>query len=86
MYGRYNEAAVARAGAEAQVKDLKQREADLTAMTKRLSTDRGMEEELRHRYGVAKEGEGVIDIVAATNTTPVTTPKGGVIEWLKRLF
>lgn len=86
MYGKYNEASVARASAEAEVQLLQKREVELKMQTKRLSTDRGMEEELRRRYGVAREGEEVIDIVAATNTTPVIPQKKGVIEWIKRLF
>ena len=44
------------------VANLRGREGTLTKDILRLSTPRGIEEELRSRYMVAKEGEGVIVI------------------------
>lgn len=86
MYSRYGEASVARAGAESELKSLTAREKELLYQTKRLSSDRGMEEELRRRYGVVLPGEGVIEIVSATNTAASAQPGHGFIDWFKRLF
>ena len=86
MYARYSEASAGRAGAEAALAELIKKEATLVAKTERLSSGRGMEEELRRRYGVALPGEGVIEIVSATNTPPEALPRSGVINWFKSLF
>ena len=43
--------------------ELAEREAFLQREIERLSSDRGLEEELRNKYPVAKEGESVVIIV-----------------------
>ena len=86
MYGRYSQASVARVGAESELQSLEHRKVELEQHLKHLSSERGMEQEFRLRYGVAEEGEGVIELVAPTSTIPTETRRGGIIEWFKRLF
>lgn len=45
--------------------ELKDREASIQTEIDRLNTSRGVEEEIRQKFEVAKEGEGVIVIVDA---------------------
>lgn len=47
------------------LKDMKQRAEVLDAQVKYLQDDRGVEEELRNRFDVAKEGEQVIILLDA---------------------
>jgi len=86
MYSRFSEASVGRAAAEANLASLTSREKDLEYQTSRLSSERGMEEELRRRYGVVREGEGVIEIIEPTSSPQKKNHGGGIIEWFKRLF
>jgi cell division protein FtsB len=63
---------------------LQKQEATLKAELERLQTDRGVEEELRAKFNVAKEGEQVITIVSPQNTSE----DGGEqkLSWWKRIF
>lgn len=62
------------------------REAFLQSELKRLSTDAGVESEIRERFGVAKAGEEVIVVLAEEEQEePVPADKGfwvRVREWL----
>ena len=57
------EAADARAAAEAQLAALGARHTAVAADVAALSSERGLEAEVRERYGVARPGEAQIDIV-----------------------
>lgn len=46
-----------------QLEELKQEEADLRAKLEALQTERGIEEAVREKFDVAKEGEEVIKLV-----------------------
>ncbi|HPB60402.1 MAG TPA: septum formation initiator family protein [Candidatus Paceibacterota bacterium] len=59
--------------AEEQLAALKAREADLQTKIKALETPRGIEEEIRANFSVAKEGEKVISLVEEEATTTATT-------------
>jgi len=63
---------------------LQKQEATLKAELERLQTDRGIEEELRSKFNVAKEGEQVITIVSPQNTTENSDDQ--VLPWWKRVF
>jgi cell division protein FtsB len=60
---------------EKEAADLRNRKDDLAADLERLKSDRGLEEEIRTKFPVAKEGERVIQIVEprgeATSSEPV---------------
>jgi cell division protein FtsB len=63
VYKKAQESYALRVEAEAKLNDLKQREAELRADISLLSTDRGVEEQLRERYDLGKDNEGVVVIV-----------------------
>ena len=48
---------------EEQLSDLERKKADLQAKIEHLETDRGLEDELRTRFDVVREGETVIRII-----------------------
>jgi cell division protein FtsB len=50
---------------------------DLEARVERLGTDRGIEEEIRTRYGLTREGEGVIIITDAPRDEPAVQEESG---------
>lgn len=63
VYKKEVESRKLRVEAEAKLSDLQQREAELRADISVLRTDRGVEEQLRERYDLAKQDEGVVVIV-----------------------
>jgi len=63
VYQKAQETAVKRAQREAELAELQEREAMLRSELDRLSTARGLEEEIRGRFEVVREGEGIIVIV-----------------------
>ncbi len=81
MYGKFSEAAAARAGAEAQLGELQVRDEAIRAEVAALATERGVEAAMRERYGVARPGEGQIDIVRQPAST--TAVEGGQNIWQK---
>lgn len=60
MYGKYREATAKQAEAEREWEKMSIREKELQSAISRLSHERGIEEEIREKYMVAKEGEQVI--------------------------
>lgn len=60
MYEKSVEAGERRDRAEMTLRGYEERTEELDANIERLSTERGIEEEIRDRFMVAKEGEGVI--------------------------
>lgn len=63
MYGKFAGAAEARATAEAQLAALTVRYETVAEDVEALQSERGIEAQVRQRYGVARQGEGQIDIV-----------------------
>ncbi len=86
MYGRFAEAAAARAGAEAQLQDLEGRHAKIETDVDALSSARGLEAEVRERYGVVRPGEGEIAIVRHSSSTEVLRQESGILEKLWQLL
>ena len=77
MYDKSVEASAKRDAAAKQLVDLVAREKELNSDIDHLSTDRGIEEEIRNRFMVAKEGENVIIVSDPANKeTPnsITVP------------
>lgn len=85
MYGRYSEATTESRAAQSELMDLETRKAALEKDTNRLSSQRGLEEELRKRYGVALPGEGVIELSQSEATTSTAKPSL-VRRWLNWFF
>ncbi len=63
VYQKYSEARGNERIVSNELRKLQERERDLSADIERLNTERGVEEELRKRFGVAKKGEEVMIIV-----------------------
>jgi cell division protein FtsB len=65
----------------------KDREAKLTEDIDKLETSRGLEEEIRERFSVAKEGEKMAIIVDDRNSVEETTPpKEGFWDSIMEIF
>ncbi len=63
MYGRFDSSSTAAAAAKNELASLQAQYSSTTAQLEALKTPRGEEGALRERYGVARPGEGQIDIV-----------------------
>jgi len=88
MYVKLDKATTGQEVAEAQLAALKAQQAEVAASVKDLSSKRGVEAQIRQRFGVAKEGEGEIEIVRDT-AVPTTSPKESEWWWqgvLRALF
>jgi len=86
MYGKFAEAAAARATAEAQLGDLQERHQKIEAGVQALSSERGLEAEVRERYGVARPGEGQITIVRQASSTEVLRQEPGLFQKLWQML
>ncbi len=88
MHGRYKEAKIRADRAEENLQSLNERKKELTANLERLGTARGREEELRKRFNVAGEGEGVIVIVDPRPSDPTESTEGtsGIWQTILNLF
>jgi cell division protein FtsB len=75
--------------AENELLDVKIRESSLRAQIGALKTERGVEEELRTKFRVVKNGEGVI-IVVDDEAVLATTSESGLVskffEWVSGIF
>ena len=63
LYNIVRDTAQKRTIAEENAIELKERRSELEEKIERAGTQRGIEEEIRDRYAVVKEGEGVIIII-----------------------
>ncbi|MDP2598582.1 MAG: hypothetical protein Q8P49_02005 [Candidatus Liptonbacteria bacterium] len=69
MYQKGQEASTRREKAVAELRELEMREKELSEDISLLSTERGVEAEIRERFMVAKEGEKVIIIAEPEEKT-----------------
>jgi len=74
VYQKEKESRELRAEALAKLDDLKKREYELRAEIASLKSNRGIEAELRERYDLAAEGEGVVVIVDPPEPPPEPRP------------
>lgn len=84
-YEKREESAALRTQAEAQLKDLSERQAQLTSDIANLETDRGMEEVLREQYALAAKGERLIVIVDAPKPAPLQATSS-ILDRIKKAF
>ncbi|MDE2399736.1 MAG: septum formation initiator family protein [Patescibacteria group bacterium] len=69
--------------AENQLKELKEKQAIFSADVAKLNSQSGMEETIRERFPVVKEGEGLIVVVDDKNKTEAPkTETGGFFSFL----
>ena len=74
---------------ENELESLKTRELDLQAKIANLKTERGLEEEIRGRFSVAKNGESVVVVVDPSSEGTSTQDEsviGGLWHKFLRLF
>lgn len=65
--------------------DLEKREKDLSSRIETLDTNAGVEREIRDRYGLAKEGEEIVIIVADPAHAKVQGGgQGATVSWWAR--
>jgi cell division protein FtsB len=84
MYQKFSEAATSDAEAQQQLALLQAQEVQVSGQVAELNTPLGVETQLRERYGVAKPGEGEIEIVTdAPSTTPASAPSQ---NWFVRAY
>lgn len=69
-FAKEREAAKLRNQYQSQWNALNQRETELTTQIQNLSTDRGIEAEIRERYRVSKPGEALVVVVNNGENTP----------------
>jgi cell division protein FtsB len=63
VYSKGEDARIAHANAEESLQELDERKVALETQLEKLGTDRGVEEEIRKRYQLAKPGEEVVVLV-----------------------
>lgn len=84
MYGKFAAANEAQTQAQSELALLESQYSQVEAQVKALSTPLGQEAQLRARYGVAKAGEGEIDII---RQAPSSTQSGtGGEPWWQQLW
>ncbi len=85
VYGKERQARMRRAEQERVLADLREREEALKTELDRLGSARGIEEEIRSKFEVGREGEGLIVIVDAPDETAPPEPQKGLwerfLEW-----
>ncbi len=84
MYTKLAEAAQGRESAEAQLATLAEQEAQVRASVGDISSPRGVEAQMRERFGAARPGEGVIQIVRDAPST--TASVSADAPWWQRLW
>ncbi len=75
-YGKYREAAGLRNQSARELEELQEKQADLAGKINDLSTNRGMEAEVRNRYRVVKPGEQLVIVVDNRDSTASATVAG----------
>lgn len=66
--------------AQSELDRLKEREGSIEKRIERLGTETGIEEEIRSKFDVVKEGENIIVIIEDEELPPVIEEKPGVIK------
>lgn len=74
--------------AENKIIELQKQKEELTKEIEKLNTEKGIEEDIREKFGLGKEGEGMIVIVEdeSKNNNENAEKSGGFFDFLKKLF
>jgi cell division protein FtsB len=86
--GKTEEASRNRKIAENKIIELEKSKEKFNSDINKLKTEKGIEENIREKFGLAKEGENMILVVDDKNSAEMTQEKdtGGFFFWLKNLF
>jgi cell division protein FtsB len=72
---------------ENKVSELENKKEKLSSDIAKLQTEEGVEESIREKFGLVKEGEGVIIVIEDKNAVEASPEKrGGFFLFLKNLF
>ena len=89
MYGKFVQAAEASKQSQEHLDDLEAQKFQVAAAVDSFNSRRGLETEIRKRYGVAKPGEGKIEIVreaASTSENGVFQPQNIFVRIFNTLW
>lgn len=88
FWGKMEETSKNRKIAEDKITELEKSKEKLNSDIANLKTEKGVEENIRNKFGLAKEGENMILIVddKGSSEVPKNTNSGGFFSWLKSLF
>lgn len=87
IYQKYVESRKSFIQTEREWQALKSREIELTENLDRLSTPRGVEEEIREKFSVAKDGEMMALIVEPkTRAEEPVTGGNPIMQWLEQIM
>lgn len=84
MYVKLTRATAGQEAAELQLAALEQQRAEVAASVAELSSKRGVEAQMRQRFGVAKQGEGEIEIVRDSGTASTSPAQSE--RWWRGIF
>ena len=86
--GKMEETSKNREIVEDKVLELEKSREKLDSDITKLKTEKGIEENIREKFGLAKEGENMILVVEDKNLpeVPKNTDSGGFFSWLKSLL
>ena len=87
VFSRMEETVKNRQISENKVNELQKQKAELSEDITKLESENGQEEIIREKYGLAKNGEGLIVVVDDKPTTAeASTTSGGFWGFLKKWF
>ena len=79
-YGKDREAVGLRNQERKELGDLQQKQRELNSQIENLSTDRGIEAEIRNRYRVERPGQNLVIVVDNTDGKNPPPPKSGFFD------
>lgn len=71
---------------QTEILELAQKEKDMHQELTQLATEDGLEQEIREKFRVTKEGEELIVIVPLKDTADKNASSGGLFSFLRKLF
>lgn len=77
MYGKFTHASEARQSTEAELSSLQEQLAQVEGAVADFNSERGLEAQVRERFGVARPGEGEITIVRRSREDETAAPLRG---------
>jgi cell division protein FtsB len=86
MYEKFSRAAGEHAKAQREYEELGAKESRIEGAVAALSSARGVEAEIRSRFGVAKPGEGEIKIVRDESAQEEAAQNQGLWDWIVETF
>jgi len=86
--GKMEETSKNRKIIEDKIAELEKSKEKLNSDISKLNTEKGIEENIRDKFGLAKEGENMIMVIDDKNSTGTQqqTDSGGFFSFLKNLF